>query len=368
MTTEILSNRALGRATLARQHLLDRVSMDPVGMVEHLVGLQSQTPQTWYVGLWDRLTEFNPEAFGRLLEDRVVVRIAAMRSTVHLLSATDALLLRPLTQIVIERSTRGAFGKHWNGLDLEGVTAAARDIVEREPMIFAAIGRELQKTWPDTDHSALGQIARTYLDLVQVTPRGVWQKSGQAKHTTVEAWLGRSVDAAPSIDKVIRRYLAAFGPASVKDVQAWCGLTRLNEVVDRMRPELITFTDAAGRELFDLPDAPRPGEDIPSPPRFLYDFENLLLSHDDRSRFNIHNFFEFGWTFDGAQPSCLLIDGTVEATWLLTETGGETVLNLSPMSKISARVRSEVEEEGMRLVRFKEPKVGDVDIRWVGNT
>lgn len=166
-------------------------------MVEHLLGLQSQTTQSWYVGLWDRLTDFDPEAFGRLLEDKVVVRIAAMRSTVHLVSAADALLLRPLTQIVIERSTRGAFGKEWNGVDLEAVTEAARKIVETEPMTFAAIGRELQKTWTDTDHNALGQVARTYLGLVQVPLRGVWQKSGQAKHTTVEAWLGKSVDPAP---------------------------------------------------------------------------------------------------------------------------------------------------------------------------
>lgn len=339
--------------------------MDPVDMVEHLVGLQSQTTQSWYVGLWDRLTDFDAAAFGRLLEEKVVVRIPAMRSTIHLVSAADAFVLRPLTQIVIERSTRGAFGKQWQGLDLEAVTAAARDIVEREPMIFAALGRELQKTWPDTDHSALGQVARTYLDLVQVTPRGVWQKSGQAKHTTVEAWLGRSVDPAPSIDNVVRRYLAAFGPASVKDVQAWCGLTRLNEVVDRLRPKLVTFTDAQGRELFDLPESPRPDEDTQAPPRFLYDYDNLLLSHDDRSRFNIHNLLDFGWTFDGAQPSCLLIDGTVGATWLLATTGGEAVLTITPMSKLSNRVRGEVEMEGLRLVEFKEPRARNVDIRWV---
>jgi Winged helix DNA-binding domain len=363
MAGTLISQRELARATLARQLLLERSPLDPVTAVKHLVGLQAQTPQTWYTGLWSRLVDFDAAAFGRLLEDRSVLRMALMRSTIHLVAAEDALGLRRLVQPVIERSTRGAFARQWEGLDLEEVTGVARGLLDAQPMTFAELGARLQERWPGRDRTALGQVARSALPLVQVPPRGVWRRSGAVRHTTMEAWLGGAVGAPISPEVLVRRYLAAFGPASVMDIQAWCGLTRLSEVVDRLRPGLMVFRSEAGKELFDLPDAPRPREDVPAPPRFLYDYDNLLLSHADRSRFLIHNLLSFGWTFDGPQPSGLLVDGRFEATWVVERVNGSPVLSIRPLGSFTAQDRDEVSTEGAKLVAFLAGGPGEKDSR-----
>jgi len=371
MAGTLISQRGLARATLARQLLLERSAVDPVAAVRHLVGLQAQTPQTWYTGLWSRLVDFDAAQFGRLLEDRSVVRMALMRSTIHLVAAEDALGLRRLVQPVIERSTRGAFARQWAGLNLEEVAERSRELLDAEPLTFAELGARLQERWPGRDRTALGQVARSALPLVQVPPRGVWRRSGAVRHTTLEAWLGSAVGEPISPEVLVRRYLGAYGPASVMDIQAWCGLTRLSEVVDRLRPGLLVLRNDAGKELFDLPDASRPPEDVPAPPRFLYDYDNLLLSHADRSRFLIHNLLDFGWNFDGPQPSGLLVDGTVEATWVVRQDRGVPVLAIRLLAPVSARERDEISREGVGLLAFLSDRasgagsVADADIRFL---
>jgi hypothetical protein len=192
--------RALNRATLERQMLLRRWKAPMLEAIERLVGLQAQTPHSWYHGLWARLESFKPENLAELLINRQVVRIALMRSTIHLVTARDCLELRPLMQPVIERSTKGAFGRHWIGLDIEAVTAAGRALVEEKPRAFSEIGKLLAERWPDRNPAALAQIVRARLPLVQVPPRGVWGKSGTAAHTTAESWLGFPLATNPSLD------------------------------------------------------------------------------------------------------------------------------------------------------------------------
>jgi hypothetical protein len=351
-TRQVLSRRALNRATLARQLLLRRSDLPAADAVEHLVGLQAQTPHSWYTGLWTRLEDFRPQSVVDLINQRRLVRIALMRSTIHLVTAEDCLALRPLVQPVIERSMSGNFGRRLVGLDPAELIAAGRAIVDERPRTFGEIGALLAERWPGRDPAALAQAVRAWVPLVQVPPRGIWGLSGPIAHTSVETWLGRPSTAGLSREELIRRYLAAFGPATVKDMQTWSGLTRLAEVVEQLRSQLVSFYDEHGKELFDLPDAPRPDPDTPAPVRFLYDFDNLLLSHADRTRFITDEYHQQGYTADGPMPSIVLIDGFTRASWKITRQRGSATLQITPFVALSAQVRAELAEEGARLLAF----------------
>lgn len=360
----ILSLRALNRATLERQMLLRRWQMPMPDAIERLVGLQAQTTHSWYHGLWTRLERFQAEPLAEMLINRQTVRIALMRSTIHLVTARDCLWLRPLTQPVIKRSTKGSFGRHWTGLDIEAVVAAGRALVEEKPCAFSELGKALAERWPDCNPAALAQIIRAWVPLVQVPPRGVWGKSGPAAHTTVEAWLGRPLDLNPSLEELILRYLAAFGPASVKDMQTWSGLTRLSEVVERLRPRLVAFRDEQGRELFDLPDATRPDPEVPAPPRFLYDYDNLLLSHADRTRFITEEYHKQGFAMDGPMPCIALVDGFTNANWKIIRSRNTATLTIKPFTRLSKKDTSALTEEGARLLAFAEADADAHDIQF----
>jgi Winged helix DNA-binding domain len=361
----MLSRRALNRATLARQGLLDRTDATVTSLVEHLVGLQAQTPHTWYVGLWARLAEFRPEEASSLLESRQLVRIALMRSTIHLVTADDALTLRPLFQPVLERAMAGNFGKHLIGIDRGELAAAGRQVLEEQPRTFSELGQELARRWPDRDAASLAQAIRASVPMVQVPPRGLWGRSGASRHVTLEAWLGSPTTSAGSVDDLILRYLRAFGPATVKDVQAWSGLTRLAEVIDRLRAQLVTFQNEDGRELFDLPDAPRPDPDTPAPARFLYDYDNLLLSHADRSRVITPTYFSQGFTMTGPMPRIVLLDGETNGTWLIDRHGDTATLTIQPFSRLAALDEEALTVEGRALLAFIESPATTHDIRFL---
>src|SRR4051812_4143596 len=276
--TDVLGQRALNRALLERQMLLRRHSMSAVDAIERLAGMQAQSPTAPYVGLWTRLEGFDADELSRLIVDRAVVRIALMRSTIHLVTARDCLAFRPVVQPALERELKGARARALAGLDLREVAEAGCAILEETPLGWTELGARLAERWPGRDPEALAHTVRARRALVQLPPRGVWGAGGRAVHTTAEAWLGRPVSDDPSPDAMVLRCLAAFGPASVADVQSWSGVPRLRDALERLRPGLQTFRDARGTELFDLPGAPRPDADIPAPPRFLPEYDNLLLS------------------------------------------------------------------------------------------
>lgn len=361
MAPGTLSRRALNRATLDRQLLLRRASLPLLDAVEHLAGLQAQTPHSWYHGLWCRLEAFDPAELAQLLIDRKVLRMALMRSTIHLVTAEDCRWLRPLVQPVIVRSMSGNFGKNLVGVDADKLIAAGRELLDDRPMIFSELGRALAERWPDRDPDSLAQAIRAWVPLVQVPPRGVWGRSGRPAHTTIESWLGVGVDPAPSVDRLVLRYLAAFGPATVRDAQVWSGLTKLAEVFARL--DLVSFLAEDGRELFDLPDAPRPDPDTPAPPRFLYDFDNLLLSHADRTRVVTDEATQQEYPTN-VQPCRLLVDGFIAGDWTLTRSKGSATLAIRRFLRLSKKDQGAVVDEGVRLLEFAAPgEAQDIQFR-----
>ncbi|CAN7563723.1 winged helix DNA-binding domain-containing protein [Paenibacillus sp. LjRoot153] len=351
-TAPILVKRALNRALLERQLLLRRVNLPPLAAIEHLVGMQAQAPNPPYFGLWARLEGFRQEELSCLIEERKAVRIAMMRSTIHLVSARDCLELRPLVQSVHDRGFNGSYGKSLADIDEQALAAAGRALVEAKPMTFSEIGKRLSEEWPDRNPDALAAAIRTLVPLVQVPPRGLWGQSGQASHTSSEQWLGSSLTSEPRLELMIKRYLSAFGPASVKDMQAWSGLTKLREVFEKIRPDLICFRDEQGNELFDLPEAPRPDPDIATPPRFLGEFDNILLSHADRTRIIDDTYRNRVFTKNGIIRSVILVDGFVSGIWSLKRGSGTAILTIEPFMKLSSQVQEELVVEGAKLLKF----------------
>ncbi|GGQ04149.1 hypothetical protein GCM10010266_29600 [Streptomyces griseomycini] len=353
----VLGVRALNRATLARQLLLRRSPMSAEAAVAHLVGLQAQNVKPPYYALAARLDGFTPEALSRPMADRAVVRIVTLRSTLHTHTAHDCLTLRPLVQPARDRELNG-FREGLAGVDPDRLAALARELVEEEPRTMGQLREALLKEWPDADPQALSVAARCKLPLVQTTPRGLWGRSGQVTLTTAEHWLGRPAELAPAPDATVLRYLAAFGPASVKDMQTWAGLTRLRDAFERLRPRLVTFRDESGVELFDLPDAPRPDPDTPAPPRFLPEFDNLLLSHADRTRVVPPEFRGRAWQGNTAHRT-LLVDGFLAGLWRLAE----DALVVEPFGRLTESQRAEVTAEGERMLRTLHPGTA-YDIRF----
>jgi hypothetical protein len=370
VTQDVLSDRQLNRATLQRQLLLERASM-PVGdAVDHLVGLQAQEPLDPYHALWSRLADFRPERLVEPFVGRELVRCVALRGTIHLLTADDCLGLRHLVQPVLdEELTRHSEHRHrLDGLDLEPVLAFARPLLA-EPRSLKQLKDALAAAFPDLDAPALAYACRNHLVLVQVPPRGVWGRTLQVTYAEAQAWLGRPLDRSASIDDLVLRYLAAFGPAATPDIAAWSRLKRLREVVDRLRPRLRTYRDARGRVLFDLPDAVLPDPDVDAPVRFLPEYDNLLLSHDDRSRvLDRAELSRLHAVHEGRRhhPGSVLVDGRARATWSIDHDprAATAVLCVDHLGRLAPATVAAVEAEGTALLRFATGGTTAIDIRF----
>ena len=362
---QVLGRRALGRALLERQLLLRRVARPVPEVIEHVLGLQAQASMPPYEGLWSRLEGFDPHELGRMLTDRRAVRLTLMRGTVHLTTVRDALRLRPLVQVVVERAHNGAFGRRMGGADPAALGAAVRRLLDERPLTARELGRALVEQGIGADPEAIGNAARVYVPLVQVPPRGVWGRSGQARYATIESWTGRELDADPSIDDVVLRYLGSFGPATAMDMQKWSGLTKLSAVFERLRPRLVTFRDEDGRELFDLPDAPRPDPDVPAPVRLLGEYDNVLLGHADRRRLIPEDFPWRAMLGPGRFVNNALVDGVLRATWWIDRDGPRrATLGIRPFRELAATERDEVAAEAERIIEFEAPDAERRDVRF----
>ncbi len=363
----VLDARAVNRATLARQHLLSRTSRSVPEVVEDLVGLQAQAPFPPYYGLWSRVAGFVPDDLAARLLDRSLVRIVVMRGTIHLVTAADCLLLRPWVQPVFDRwlTADKERSAGLDGLDLAEVAAAGRSLLADRPMTSKELGPALRKVFPDAPAGSLEFAIRNRVPVVQIPPRALWGKAGQPTWALAEDWIGRPLERSPSPDAIVLRYLAAYGPATVADVQAWCGLTRLGEVVERLLPRLRVFTGPSGETLYDVPDGPRPDPETPAPVRFLAEFDNILLSYADRTRTISDAARKRVFTVNGLVRGTITVDGWVAGTWKIAKTRGAATLQVEPFARLARRDVTALTSEGLRLLAFAAPSA-EHDVRFLG--
>lgn len=353
MVTQPLELRTLNRTLLDRQLLSQRANMGAEDAVAHLLGLQSQTPASPYPGLWTRLSGFDFAEAGRLLTERRTVRLVLMRNTVHLVTAADALRLRPWLQPMLERTFRSSrFAQGTAGADRAAVIAYGCALLHEQPCTPSELRAHLGARFPDADPASLVNALRSWVPLAQLPPRGVWGQSGRATYGLLDDWLGEPL-AAPDPAGLVRRYLAAFGPASPADMQKWSGLTGLKAVFAGL--DLRAYTAEDGRMLYDLPDAELADPSRPVPARFVADFDNLVLSHADRTRIVPEEYRSRVMTANGIVRGTILVDGFVGGTWRFDRTRGTAAVAVTHFARLAAPDRAALTAEGMRLLAAADP-------------
>ncbi|MBO9531752.1 MAG: AlkZ family DNA glycosylase [Solirubrobacteraceae bacterium] len=348
-----ISLAELNRATLARQGLLKRAETSAYAMVRRLVGIQTQAPNPPYTALWSRVDGFAFADLAALLEAREVVRIVTFRGTVHLHTAEDALALRPFTQPTIARQFASNHRKAIPNFDEVAAEALARERLAQGPATGGELAHVMAERFPDAPRDALGNVARTLLPLVQIPPRGLWGQSGQPTYALLDEWVGHPLRE-PDHVAIVRSYLAAFGPATIMDAQAWCGVTKLAPAFKALGDELIELEGPSGERLYDLAEAPRPPADTPAPVRLLPEWDNILLSYapSPTPRVISAEYRKAIFTPNGIVPGTVLVDGCVAATYKVTppkksSAGGLAVHELRPLAR---SVRAEIKAEATGLL------------------
>jgi hypothetical protein len=350
----VLSRRVLNRTLLLRQGLLAREHVPPLAMVEHLLGLQAQEPLSPYVSLWSRIASFDPHQVSAALEERTAVRLLLMRGTIHLVTASDALLLRPLLQPMLDRLTRSSQSSR-PAAHLDGATlaAAVRDALRERPLSIREPGERLASSYPDVPAGALASTARELVPLVQVPPRGLWKQAGGVVHATVGSWLGKEPESSPepaTMADMVRRYLRAYGPATPADLAVWSGLTGVRPVFEGMREELATHCDEDGTELFDMHGATLADADTPAPVRLLGRYDNVWLAHQRRDRVTPDPSKRRRWMgSNGGVAATLFVDGELEGLWRTTASGA---VEVELFSRLTRAERADLDAEVAALEQF----------------
>jgi hypothetical protein len=352
---QMLTDRQLNRATLARQMLLERSDIGIVEAVEWLLGLQGQQSQDPYIGLWSRLDGFSHAALTALIVDRTLARATTMRGTLHLHSADDLIGIRAQMQPFLRSVWLSGFKKRTAGADEAAVLELARKFLDEKPMTAGELGKLLAPHFPGAEPLSLTTLLQSTDTLIQIPPTRIWGSGHPPILARLQTWLPAPYERPIARETLVRRYLAAYGPASVADMQTWSRLTKLGEVFDALRPELVTFTAPDGRELFDLPDAPRPDGDTPAPVRFLPLFENAYLGYDNRRRMLTESDEKRINLFADFKPA-VLIDGVIAAGWTIETRKRHATLGIEPYRVLTKAEIAGLEQEGNAFIRFMEEK------------
>jgi hypothetical protein len=362
----LMSQRALNRAYLARQMLLAREQATALQAVERLVAMQAQVPRPPFIGLWTRLHGFKRSDLADAFHARTVVRVTSLRGTLHVMTTADYIALRGALQPMLSRGMLAILRDRAGSLDMDVLNAEARKFFRKSAATFDTLRDHLKAKFPTHDERAMAYAIRTHLPLVQVPTDAMWAFPASADFALADTWLSTTVSTASMpAEALVLRYLAAFGPATAGDAQAWSGMAGLRDTFESLRPRLVTFRDARKRELFDLPDAPRPDEDTAAPVRFIPEFDNLVLSHDDRSRI-IADEHRSRVTLKNLQVrATFLVDGIVAGTWKSERKRKAAVLLIEPFGTVARRNRVALEEEAELLLAFLEEEATEREVRWV---
>jgi hypothetical protein len=321
-------------------------------------GLQAQEPSPPFLGLWTRLAEFQASDLAEALRRKEVVRATYLRGTLHLIDADDYLAFRSSFQPLFTLSMNSILRDRVKNLDVETLAATARQLFQEQPRTFTDMRAALVERFPDVDERALGFTARMQVPLASLPDDSPWSFPTDPIFADASSWLGRSFEPSANLEALAMRYLGAFGPASVTDFQNWSGLKGGRDVFNALRPRLVTYRDDRKRELFDLPDAPRPDESTPAPVRFLPGFDNAILGHDDRSRIIADEHRPRVSTKNLQVLPTFLVDGVVAGTWKTGRTKGTVSLMITPFTAIPAKLKAEVVREAEQVVRFLHPDAG----------
>ena len=352
--SEPITLRQWNRTLLSRQHLLERVDEDAIEVLDRCVGLQSQDPRAAFFGLWSRIEGFDAAELDDLLTEREVVRIALLRSTVFLIDAEDARWIRPLAEPILRREIAEAHVPRLVDADPSRVIADAAELLAGRELSGADLGKQLALRHPAENPSTLTGIARCGLPLVQVPPRGLWRGRGAPTYRLFDEWVGPGEPAVEGEDAradLIRLYLRGFGPATVKAIQAWAGMTGLKSLVEKMESdwELVRLTGPHGEILYDLDGLGLADADAPAPARLVAPFDHVIAVSADRARVADPELFRQTVTPNGRSPGFVFADGFLAGTWHLA---GDDGIRIEMLREVTKAEKREIDAEVERLREF----------------
>lgn len=341
------------RTLLHRQHLLQRADEDAIEVIDRCVGLQSQDPRAAFLGLWSRIDGFVPAELDRLLTEREVVRMVALRGTLFLLDGQDARWIRPLAAQALDVEV-AAHSRRLGGADPDSVVRDAAEMLNGRTVTGAELGKALARRYAGAEPASLTALARCRLPLVQVPPRGLWHGSAAPAYRLLDDWIEPgepALDGDEARRELIRLYLRGFGPATVGGIQTWSGIRGLRPLIEAMEAdwELLRLTGPDGEELYDLEGLDVTDADVSAPPRLIAPFDHVLVANGDRRRIADDDAYRRTVTPNGRSPGFVLVEGRLAGTWRTVGDRDARRVELDMFGDVPRHARPGLDDEATRL-------------------